>query len=153
MPRKEIDYSQTIIYKIVCNDLNITDCYVGHTTSFKDRKRSHKSRCIKNYPFFIYKTINNNLGWDNWSMIEIEKYPCNNSNEARARERFWYEELSAKLNTKCPTLNIEKQYQTSKEYHKEWYKNNQEWIKNYREENRDKINQQKRIYYNKKKLI
>ena len=32
MPKKEIDYSNTIIYRIVCKDTNITECYVGHTT-------------------------------------------------------------------------------------------------------------------------
>ena len=31
MPKKIIDYSKTIIYKIVCNDLTITEVYVGHT--------------------------------------------------------------------------------------------------------------------------
>ena len=43
MPRKEIDYSKTVIYKIVCNDLNVKDVYVGHTTDFTKRKASHKA--------------------------------------------------------------------------------------------------------------
>ena len=30
-------------------------------------------------------------------MIEIEKFPCKDGNEARARERYWYEELKATL--------------------------------------------------------
>ncbi len=38
MPKKIIDFSKTIIYKIVCNDLNITDVYVGRTTNFINRK-------------------------------------------------------------------------------------------------------------------
>ncbi len=46
MPRNEIDYSKTIIYKIVCNDLTITDCYVGSTTDFKTRKAAHKNKRI-----------------------------------------------------------------------------------------------------------
>ena len=29
MPKNEIDYSNTIIYKITCNDSNVTDKYVG----------------------------------------------------------------------------------------------------------------------------
>ena len=45
MPKKDIDYSKTIIYKIVCNDLNITDVYVGHTTNFIKRKARHKYDC------------------------------------------------------------------------------------------------------------
>ena len=47
-------------------------------------------------------TIRNHGGWDNWSIIEVEKYPCNDSNEARARERYWFENLSASLNTFNP---------------------------------------------------
>ena len=34
MPRKVVDYSKTVIYKIVCKDLNITELYVGHTTYY-----------------------------------------------------------------------------------------------------------------------
>ena len=45
MPKKEIDYQNTIIYKIVCNDLNVKDVYVGHTTDFTKRKSHHKSSC------------------------------------------------------------------------------------------------------------
>jgi hypothetical protein len=41
-------------------------------------------------------------------MIEIEKYPCNDDNEARSRERHWYEELQATMNTRCPTLDVVK---------------------------------------------
>jgi len=42
MPKKEIDYSNTIIYKIVCRDLNIKECYVGHTTNFTKQKTNIK---------------------------------------------------------------------------------------------------------------
>ena len=45
MPKLPIDYSKTIIYKIVCNDTNITDCYVGHTTDITRRKAHHKCSC------------------------------------------------------------------------------------------------------------
>ena len=38
----ELDYSNTIIYKIYCNDKNINDVYVGHTTNFTKRKHQHK---------------------------------------------------------------------------------------------------------------
>jgi predicted GIY-YIG superfamily endonuclease len=46
MPRLPIDYANTLIYKIVCNDLNVTECYVGHTTDFTRRKSNHRYRCI-----------------------------------------------------------------------------------------------------------
>jgi hypothetical protein len=85
MTKQFIDYTKTIIYKIVCNDLNITDVYVGHTTNFINRKALHKSNCNningKSYNLKIYNTIRNNGGWLNWSMIEIEKFQdCNDIN-------------------------------------------------------------------------
>ena len=42
MPKKNIDYSKTIIYKIVCKDLAVKDVYVGSTTHFINRKYGHK---------------------------------------------------------------------------------------------------------------
>ena len=52
---------QYIIYKIVCNDLNITDCYVGSSINFKRRKGEHKSSCnnpnSKIYNLNVYKFI------------------------------------------------------------------------------------------------
>jgi hypothetical protein len=134
MPKKIIDFSKTIIYKIVCNDLNITDVYVGHTTNFIKRKALHKSNCNningKSYNLKIYNTIRNNGGFENWSMIEIEKFQdCNDINEASAKERYYYEVLNAKLNTNCPGRNV-------KEYNKEYY-----------EDNKDKINAIKKTHY------
>ena len=80
MPKKPIDYSNTIIYKICCNDITITDCYVGHTTNFSQRKSQHKSSCnnenSEQYNSFVYKFIRENGGWDNWNMIEIERLSC-----------------------------------------------------------------------------
>jgi hypothetical protein len=44
MPKQPINYENTIIYKIVCNNLNINDCYVGHTTDFTRRKYKQEQR-------------------------------------------------------------------------------------------------------------
>ena len=173
MPRKEINYQNTIIYKIVCNDLNIKDLYVGHTTDFRKRKSQHKENCegknIRKSHYNIYKFINENSGWGNCSMIEIEKYPCNDSNEATARERYWFEALNAKLNSKYPQRS-EKEYiemnkelisKTKKMYYeknadiiKEKVKNNYLlnkeakllYQKQYREDNIDKIKEEQKKY-------
>jgi hypothetical protein len=104
MPPQKVDYSKTIIYKICCNDLLVTDVYVGHTTEFIKRKYCHKNNCnnqnVKAYNFKVYETIRANGGWDNWTMVQIEEYPCQNSNQAGARERYFYELLNARMN-KC----------------------------------------------------
>ena len=139
MPRLPIDYSKTIIYKIVCNDLNIKDIYVGHTTDFIRRKSEHIRHCTyeckKNIK--LYQFINTNGGFCNFSMIEIEKYPCNDSNEARARERYHIELLNCTLNVVIPT-KTQKEYQTT---NKEKYN---EYFKNYRTVNKEIINEKSR---------
>jgi hypothetical protein len=146
MPRLPINYSNTIIYKIVCNDLNITEVYVGHTTAFKERKSKHKQSCKnennKDYNAKVYQYIRENGGWDNFSMIEIEKYPCNDFNEARARERYWYESLHPFLNERNPIRNAEEK-QT---YYKQHYILNQEHYKQYRENNKEKNQEYKKQY-------
>ncbi len=92
MPKKNCNYAKTVMYKIVCNDLTITNCYVGHTTEFTKRKYAHKSHCTNNkdkaYNFNVYTFIRANGGWINWKMIEIEKWVCADGNEARSRERY-----------------------------------------------------------------
>ena len=130
MPRKAIDYSKIIIYKIVCNNLEVKDCYVVSTTDFICRKNEHKYACNistkTNYNLKVYKIIRDNGGWNNWSMIEIEKYCCNDSNEAKTRERYWYEILNSNLNMICPCRNELEREQTEKykKSRKEWYEQN-----------------------------
>jgi hypothetical protein len=119
MPRLPKDYSKNLIYKIVCNDLSIKECYVGHTTDFTRRKQSHKSKCHNekgiHYNLKVYKTIRENGGWINFSMIEIEKYPCKDDNEARAKEREWFERLNSSLNTFYPVRSKQEYYEDHKE--------------------------------------
>jgi hypothetical protein len=137
MPRLPIDHLNTIIYKIVCNDLNITDTYVGHTTDFTKRKYRHKSACnnTKNKEK-IYRFIRENGGWDNFTMVELEKFPCNSANEARKREREWYDMLNSKLNTNRPCLKPEELLNYHKNYHKK-----------YKIDNGDKIRARDKQYY------
>ena len=128
MPRLPIDYSNTVIYKIVCNDLSITDCYVGHTTDFTRRKQGHKNNCsnekTKKYNYKVYETIRETGGWNNWSMIEIEKYPCKDSNEATAKEREWFERLDSSLNMNCPQISIPEMTL----YKNQYYKDNKDFV-------------------------
>jgi hypothetical protein len=130
MPRKPINYKKVIIYKLVCNDLSVKDLYVGHTTDFTNRKKLHKSCCLNSsdsrHNFKVYKIMRENGSWYNWSMIEIEKYPCNDDNEARSRERHWYEVLNANMNSHCPTLDLEKKQQYEKLRNEKYYQQNKD---------------------------
>jgi hypothetical protein len=152
MPRLHIDYSNIVIYKIVCNDLSITDCYVGHTTDFIRRKQSHKYFCTnennkKKNNYKVYATIRKNGEWDNYCMIEIEKYPCKDANEASAKEREWFEILNS-LNTHVPNGMSRHDYKTdSIQYHKD----NRDILLlqsiQYPKNNRDQILIRKKQYY------
>ncbi len=145
MPSKPIDYSKTVIYKLVCNDLTVIDIYVGHSAEFRSRKSQHKARCNNanrpHYNLKVYTIIRANGGWDNWSMIEIEKYPCNDANEATARERFWYEELNAKLNSRFPQRSDD-EYRKTEEYRLKAV----ETSRKQREKNKTAINERNRIF-------
>lgn len=159
MPRLKVDYRKTVIYKIVCNDLEVKDLYVGHTTHFTNRKNCHKNRCTneknKSYNLKVYKTIRENGGWNNYSMVEVEKFPCKDGNEALARERYWFEQLEAKLNTYSPTLNVENRNENHKEYIKEHAEEIKEYKKQYnkiyREEHREEKNKYQKKYRAKKR--
>ena len=103
MPKLEIDYSNTIIYKITCIEPNITDVYVGHTTNFVQRKHAHKQSCtnqnIANYKCKLYEVIRNNGGWKNWKMEIINFYNCHDHYEARKKEQEYFISLNATLNS------------------------------------------------------
>lgn len=91
MPRKPIDYSKAIIYKICCKNPDESPfVYVGSTTNFINRKYAHKKSCNnvkdKSYHFKVYQTIRENGGWTNWNMLMLEEYPCEGSLHLRKRE-------------------------------------------------------------------
>ena len=93
MPVTKINYQKTIMYKVVCKDLTIKDVYVGNTTDFIRRKSEHRRPSRTDSK--LNTIINDNGGWENWEMLEIEKFPCLDGNEAKTRLRFWYEQLNA----------------------------------------------------------
>jgi hypothetical protein len=119
------DYSKTIIYKIVCKDPTITSFYIGSTINFTKRKHCHKNKCNnekdKNYNLKVYQTIRNNGGFENWSMILVENYPCKNKREAEKREQYWKDELKPDLNImNCFIYEFTKK-ENPEEFNKEYY--------------------------------
>lgn len=158
MPKLPVDYSKTCIYKLVHNDdINDENIYIGHTTDIVKRRHGHKIRCNnpnnKYNNLKVYQFIRENGDWDNWRMILVEKYPCNDVDEAKARERYWIKELKPTLNSYEPCRTKKERYQDNKEQileqkkeyyennkqqidekHKEWYENNKQQIAEKRKE-------------------
>jgi hypothetical protein len=129
MPKKVIDFSNTIFYKIVCKNLNITELYVGHTTNFRQRKNKYKSNCQnvkrRNHNTRVYAFITENGGWENWDMLIIHRQSCIDVNDAKTVERGYIESLSATLNCNIPSTYIQA-YRTGnkddqKEYNQSYY--------------------------------
>tara|TARA_B110000046_G_C12785928_1_gene311011 strand:+ start:108 stop:653 length:546 start_codon:yes stop_codon:yes gene_type:complete len=147
MPKTKVDYSKTSIYKLVHkNDFSNESIYIGSTSNFVNRRYQHKHSCVNennnhhNEP--MYNHIRENGGWDNWIMVELEKYPCNDKREAETRERYWIELCKSSLNKKIPTrskqeyeqINKETLSQIRKEYQKEYNIQNMSRIKEIREQ-------------------
>jgi len=122
MPKKPMNYSKSIVYKICCKNIDITDCYVGSTTCLRNRKTQHKTCCNnekdKKYNFTVYQFIRENGGWNNWEVVMLEEYPeCRSGEELLKYEREHMEMLGATLNKRVPGRTD-----------KEWCKDNKEEI-------------------------
>lgn len=148
MPKKEItDY---VIYKIICNDENITDCYVGSTSNFKVRKWDHKRLSNdENSKFKIYETIRNNGGWNNWTMLPIAEHKEITVIQARIKEEEQRVLLNASMNSRAAFRTAEETRQIDLEQRKQHRQTEEAKIKErkYRELNKDIINQRQRQNY------
>ena len=164
MPRHNVDYSKTLIYKLVHkDDFENANIYIGSTTDFRKRKNSHKIGCNnpndRTYNRKVYESIRSNEGWENWVMIEVEKYPCMDKREADGRERYWLEYYKSKLNMLIPGRTDKEYYKDNKEnilaiqkiYREKNLEKALEYIRGYREKNKEKLSDNKRRYYEKNK--
>ena len=144
MPKLPIDYSKALVYKIVCNDLSITDCYIGSTTDFIRRKSEHKRKYKFGTKTKLYDTIRENGGFENWDFIEIEKHPCNDKNECHKRERYYIELYKSSLNMAIPA-------RTQAEYKEENIEKINAYKKQWNIDNKEKMKEYMKKYYNEHK--
>ena len=91
--RQMVNYENACVYKICCRDPLITDIYIGSTCCFKKRKSAHKKACnnenCKQYNLNVYQFIRSNGGFENWSIIEVERYKATDKKDLEKRERYW----------------------------------------------------------------
>ena len=153
------NYENGKIYKLV-NDVN-NKIYVGSTTTTLARRKCwHKS---KGTMMPGVKIIFDDIGWDQLKIVLVESFPCNTNDELRQRERFWYDELKPDLNRIRPWVGKDEAKQEKKQrndqyrennkdkiqqYKKEYRGINKDKMKQYREHNKDAIKEQTKQYYN-----
>ena len=154
-----LKYENSVIYKLKHNeDYDDTNIYVGSTTNFKNRKYAHKTHCNnekdEKHNYSIYQYIRANGGWDNWVMIPIEQYSCNDKKELEIKERHYIDLFKSKLNKVIPTRTSKEYYIDNKEKiakrDKEYLKNNKEKKykkqKEWYEANKENVYNRKKIY-------
>jgi len=161
MPKKPTDYSRCVMYQIKCNDPDVDHVYVGHTTDFTKRKSQHKTGS-KSSDRKLYRTIRENGGWDNFKMLQVETFPCNNKREAEAREDQLMTALRANMNQNRAFMTreqiCERDKQQQKKYceankehiaerRKQHYEANKERIKQYHEANKERIAERHKQHY------
>ena len=131
------NYSKTQIYKIVCNNPNIDSFYIGSTTNWAKRKNSHKNRCNdvndKKHNLQIYQIMRENGGFENFNMILVEDYPCENRRQAEQREQYWKDLLTPDMNTINAYLTEEQKKEYSRNFMKEYRIKKKEHVKEYKQ--------------------
>ena len=145
-----INYETTeiIFYRFVCDDPNIINTYVGHTTNLTRRKAKHKEGCNyqkdKHYHYRVYQVIRDNGGWDNWDIIEIHRQFCIDDVDARKKEQEYIEYYNCDMNSRNA-------YTNRIDYFKNRVDIKAEYDRKRREEKSDEIKLKKKEYYQKNK--
>jgi hypothetical protein len=142
------------MYKIYPKNTSLNYCYIGHTNYFVYRKRQHELPCINtNHSkahIKLYQVIRENGGWDEWEMIEIEKFNGKTKLEARIREQELIKEHNANLNMLNAYITEEERAATKKAITEKYREENKELLKEqtkqYKEEHKDIIAEQMKKY-------
>ena len=150
-----MDYSNTHFYKIVCKDLQIEKCYVGHTTNFTKRKNTHKNNCNnisnKNSNAYLYQFMRENGGFNNFEMVLLETLDCNSRLEALRKERHYIEELNATLNQIRPHATYDDRTQQALDYNQRKRQDRVDKPDKYKERDKQKYQNNKEVICQKAK--
>jgi hypothetical protein len=92
----------------------------------------------------IYQTIKENGGWNNWQLVQVEKYPCEDSEQAKMRERYWFEILQNEVRTEDEAKEQKKF--NRKQYYLEHATQKKAYQRQYEAKNADKIKAYRKQY-------
>ena len=161
MPKTPRDFSQGLIYSIVCKT-DASLLYVGSTTNLTQRKNTHKTACInensKIYNLQVYVMIRANGGWENFVMKPIKEFPCENNIQLTIEEERIRVEMQAKLNTRRAYVSPEQKQEYKQEYRqthkepikehlKEYYQKNKKYYEDRYQTNKEAIKEVQKEFY------
>ena len=133
-PEDEYILTDYIMYKICPKNKDLNYCYIGQTTNFTNRKRQHIKNTVtesdkKHYHLKHYETIRQNGGWNEWEIVELEKFNGKTKLEARMREQELIKEHKANLNSVSAFVTEEQRSSTKKTITEKYRKENKELLK------------------------
>lgn len=155
-----MDYKNSKIYRIVCNETGET--YIGSTTQpLTKRLSKHK----ENFKYFLQGKYSANLASfpiierGNYDIVLIEEFPCENKSQLHARERYYIETCIC-VNKNIPSRTKQEYYIDNKDvilekrhkYNIEKKEQITEKFKKYYEKNKDEINRRRRDKYHLSKI-
>jgi uncharacterized protein YktA (UPF0223 family) len=123
-----VNYQDTKIYSIEVGDM----VYIGHSAEkyLSGRESKHKCAFRKGSKYKVYEAMRKvGMTADDIICVWLEDYPCNSVEEAKARERVWYDKTD-----KDKLLNSYRPFRSQEEIEQR----QQEW----RVANRDKVSEQ-----------
>ena len=146
------NYNLAKIYKIVRNSDDLL-IYVGSTCEPMLCRRfdKHKSMSKLKPNRKIYRTVLDNDGWNNHQILLIKLYPCNSRDELHSEEARFIRALNPMCNKQIP-MRTDKQYYIDnrdkiQQYCKEYRIENKEKMQQYYIENKEIINKYAKEYY------
>ena len=142
------------VYKLICKDESIKECYIGSTINLHSRLHKHKNNSIntnsEKYHLKVYKKIREYGGWNNWKCEVLDELKNPGRGQLVQLEREYYEE-----NIDNATLNTVYCGRTQEESKNAWWKRNPDYMLHYRQNNPDKIKSYNDSYYqaNREKIL
>ena len=144
-----MDYSKGKIYKIVCNTTGLV--YIGSTITTLNRRLSgHKSNYNCGVKYITSKLVLEN---NNFEIILLENYPCDNRKQLELREGWYIRNNDCVNNYIAGRTKQEynKQYEIDNKERiklrkKQYFIENKEKIKKYLDDNKEKIKERKKQY-------
>ena len=106
-----IDYSNTLIYKLACNDPLILDFFLGYTTMGHSLLCDRFQQRCKKVTWYVCDFIRKHGGFENWHILRLSCISCSSSLEART-------ELCKHFDASRPSLYRQLPTRTMKEYAK-----------------------------------
>lgn len=148
------DIDNYVMYKLSPKNKDLKYCYIGHTNNFVFRKRQHYLPCIdlnhSKSHLLLYETIRQHGGWDEWEMVELEKFNGKTKLEARIREQELIHEHGANLNMLKAYISEEERKLVKKQITQKYREENKELLKEqtkkYKEDHKDIIAEQMKKY-------